>query len=91
MLPLIKIVTDNLVEVMGQKVDSGESFEVFEYVFHSYHYTQIVVALVLDVDQTGEWGGGLFSKYTVYLEYKPSCRPRPVVCLAVACSVITQC
>ena len=58
MLPLIKIVTDNLVEVMGQKVDSGESFEVFEYVFHSYHYTQIVVALVLDVDQTGEWGGG---------------------------------
>ena len=49
MLPLIKIVTDNLVEVMGQKADSGESFEVFEYVFHSYHYTQIVVALVLDV------------------------------------------
>ena len=32
MLPLIKRSSDNLVAVIGEKVETGESFELFKYV-----------------------------------------------------------
>ena len=41
MLPLLKKSTDNLVEVLGEKASSGESFDALKYVLISIYSSEL--------------------------------------------------